>query len=155
MSYSLTDLEKEIIAKIEAEKGAGNERIVADWVAHAVIADHPNMFGEDREFYAVCTYRTVRESTRRVMSKYRKNEIPDELQMTLEGFEYLQTYYVLTAKGEDGEETQVQVHVSAMTYEELTAKAEEHARAARAHDKHAEEIYRFRDAKFSATSHAG
>ena len=148
MAYSLNDLEIEIIQKIEREKDNGNERIHADWVAHAVMADHPRIEGEDKEFYTVCSYRTVRETTRKVMGKYRKNEIPEEFQMTMEGFEHLQVYYVVTQIDSDGDKTQVQVHISAMTYDELTAKAKEHEAFAKSHLSHSREIYRFRDEKF-------
>jgi hypothetical protein len=150
MSYSLSDLEKEIIKTIEAEKLAGNDRIPADWVAHAVMAAHPRITGEDKDFYTVCSYRTVRESTRKVMSDYRKGEAKHDTQMTMEGFEFLQTYYVIAGqKDEDGQSAQVQVHVNSMTFDELTLKAMEHDSFARGHARHRDEIYRFRDAKFA------
>jgi hypothetical protein len=151
MAYSLSDLEKEIISTIEQEKASGNERIPADWVAHAVMAAHPRITGDDKDFYTVCSYRTVREATRKVMGEYRKGEIQLDTQMTMEGFEFLQTYYVIAGpKDEDGQSSQVQVHVDAMSYEELTAKAVEHDAFAKGHARHRDEIYRFRDSKFAA-----
>jgi hypothetical protein len=144
MSYSLADLENEIIEKIEEQKQIGAGRINADWVAHAVMESHQDIEGSDRDFHIVCSFRTVRETTRRVMGKYRKTEISIDPQMTLEGFEYLQTHYVVTDTNGD----QVMVHVAAMTYEELTSKAQEHEASAKAHAAHANEIYRFRDQKY-------
>jgi len=155
MSYSLSDLESEIVDTIERERSAGNPGIPADWVAHAVMASHPHITGEDKDFYTVCSYRTVRETTRRVMSKYQKGEAQTDTQMTMEGFEFLQTYYVVTGpKGEDGNGIQVMVHVDAMTYEQLTEKALEHDAFARGHGRHRDEIYRFRDSKFGDVSAA-
>ena len=149
MTYSLADLEVEIISVIEREKDAGNVRIPADWVAHAIMAAHPRIVGEDKDFYTICSYRTVREATRRAMSKYRNGEVTEVEQTSLEGFQHLQKYYVITEKDEDGDDQQVQVHVDTMTYEQLTAKALEHHAAGVAHLKHRDEIYRFRDAKFN------
>ena len=150
MSYSLNDLETEIVQRIEEEKESGNSRINADWVAHAVMEAHQNIEGADRDFHLVCSFRTVRETTRRVMGKYRKNEISIDPQMTMDGFEYLQTHYVVADMSGD----QVMVHVFQMTYEELTAKAEEHEASAKAHAQHARELYRLRDQKFAATEAA-
>ena len=138
MSYSLNDLEQEIVRKIEEQKTEQSARINADWVAHAVMKDHADIAGADREFHVVCTFRTVRETTRRVMGKYRKNEVSVDPQMTMEGFEYLQTHYVVADKNGD----QVMVHVLSMTFEELIAKAEEHEASANAHSRHAREIRR-------------
>ena len=50
-----------------------------------------------------------------------------------------------------GAKSQLQVvHVDAMSYEELTAKAVEHDAFAKGHARHRDEIYRFRDSKFAA-----
>jgi hypothetical protein len=149
MPYSLADLEIEITNVIEHQKASGNARIPADWVAHAVMAAHPRIGGEDKDFYTICSYRTVRETTRRVMSKYRNGETAGTEQTSLEGFDFLQKYYVVTEKDDDGDDQQVQLHVDVMTYEQLTAKALEHHAVGVAHLKHRDEIYRFRDAKFS------
>lgn len=146
--YSLQDLETEIINLIERQKYEGARIIPADWVAQAVMASHPSISGDDSDFYTVCSYRTVRETTRRVMSKYRKNEI-ETSQVTLDGFEMLQTHYVIAHKDQHGEDAQVMKHVDEMTYDELTAKAIEHERVGLAHLKHRDELYRFRDSKFN------
>jgi hypothetical protein len=150
MAYSLGDLETEITQKIEEQKQIGCGRINADWVAHAVMEAHQNIEGDDRDFHLVCSFRTVRETTRRVMGKYRKNEISIDPQMTMDGFEYLQTHYVVTDSSGD----QVMVHVFQMTYQELTEKAEEHEASAKAHAQHARELYRLRDQKFASINAA-
>ena len=147
MPYSLSDLEQEITDTIEREKDSGNGAIPADWVAHAVMAAHPQISGEDKDFYTVCSYRTVREATRRVMSKYGRGEL-ESPQATLDGFEFLQTHYVVSDTGVDGDVIQTMKHIDMLTYEELTAKAVEHEAVGMSHLKHRDEIYRFRDSKF-------
>jgi len=147
MPYTLTELEREIVAKIELEKASGNQEIVADWVAHSVMAEHREIVGDDSEFHTCCSYRTVRETTRKVMSAYQKGEVKDASQTTLDGFEYLQTHYVITRDiGKHAQ--QMMVAITALTYDELTVKAGEHYAMQKAHGKHGDEIIRFRDDKF-------
>ena len=147
MPYTLSELEREIVAKIEAEKSSGNRAIVADWVAQSVMSEHRHIVGDDSDFHTCCSYRTVRETTRKVMSAYQKGEVKDAAQATLDGFEYLQTHYVIT-RDTGKHAQQMMVAITELTYEELTAKAGEHYAMQKAHGKHGDEIIRFRDDKF-------
>jgi hypothetical protein len=142
-TYTQNDLMREITQKIESEKESGAATIVADWVAHSVMDSHSDIDGADKDFHITCSYKTVRDAVRRVMGNFQKNEIAADPQMTMEGFEYLQTHYVIDRGGD-----QVMAHVMSMTYEELTAKAEEHGRQKKAAAKHEQELYRLRDRLF-------
>jgi hypothetical protein len=84
------------------------------------------------------------------MSKYKKGEAQPDGQLTMEGFEYLQTYYVIENNEKDGEKSQSMIHIEQMSYEQLTQKALEHDAFQKAHGRHRDEIYRFRDAKFES-----
>lgn len=142
--YSLADLTKEVTDKIESAKASGHTEIVADWIAHSVISDHPDLSGDDTDFYQICSYRTVRETTRAVMGAYDKNELKDSAQQILEGFTKLQTHYVVSRM-----KKQCMVHVDAMTFEELKAKANEHYAMQIGHGIHGDEIMRFANDKFN------
>ena len=152
MTYSLADLSQEITNLIEGAKADGVKEIVADWIAHGVMKAHPFIEGNDSDFYEVCAYRTVRETTRAVISAYQKGEVPSEHQQILEGYKRAQTHYVVDRGPKKKEKHMVMVHIQSMTYDELTSKAAEHAAMQVAHGEHARELLRFRDDKFSDQS---
>lgn len=138
-AYSIKDLQEEIAKKIEWLQRNNGATLHPDWITNAVIADHPHISGEDKDFYTCCSRAEVRNETRRQLNRYRaKPDAEPDPQLTLEGFDRLQQYYLV-----DRDETQVAVRIDQLTDEEIYAKAAEYEAMGRGCFQHAQELYRY------------
>lgn len=133
-----TDLDHEVESFLLGRIEAG-ETIPADWIATAVIEQHPNIDGEDTEWYRSHVYGAVRNSVRRVLRKFKptEDEGRDE-QMILPGFERLQRAYLV-----EREAAQRVVPINQLTDEEIAAKVVEYETMAAGCLKHADELRRY------------
>lgn len=139
--YTLADLQNEIAAKVEWLRENNGRTLHPDWITTAVLADHPDVYGEDRAFYARCTRQTVREETRRALNKYKVvADQQADAQLVLPGFTRLQKYYLV-----DRDQTQVAVRVDDLTDAEIDAKVAELRGMAAGCLEHVDELLRYRD----------
>lgn len=146
--YSISDLQTEIGSKIEYLREHNGPVLHPDWISQAIFADHPNIKGQDADFYKCCAWTTVRREVRQQINQAESD--PKKRQLSLEGFEHLQDYYVITRDKE-----QVAVRVDELTDTEIESKATEYDSMDRACLAHADELRRYkdlrRDKQFQAT----
>ena len=144
MSYE-TQLRAEIHQKID-ESIKANTRIVASWITHEICEDHRcglSEIGVDSDYWQWCGYRTTREYVRRCISK-RINDIPedDDPQLKLDGFDHVQTHYLVKRGGED-----IGVPIEEMTIDEIASKASHYKAMGAACFDHADELLRYIEVK--------
>lgn len=152
--YAFADLQKEIGAKIEWLRNNNGPTLHPDWITQAVMADHPDVDGKDADFYTCCSRVSIRKEVREQINKLEAPESKNSNQLTLEGFEHLQQYYVVKRDNE-----QVAVRIDNLTDSELEAKATEYENMGRSLLQHSDELRRYRalrradirDAHFSPT----
>lgn len=147
-SYSTTDLQREISEKIEYLRTHNGPVLHPDWISQAIFADHEDIRGADAEFYRCCAWTTVRREVRQQINQVESD--PRDHQISLEGFEHLQDYYVVTRNKE-----QVAVRVDHLTDSEIDVKANEYDSMGSTCLAHADELRRYkdlrRDKQFEAT----
>lgn len=138
--YTHKDLEQEVCAKVAALREEGVETMHPDWIAQAIITDHSDIHGEDADFYLCCSRRDVRAEVRRQLNRMKPAPEPEsDNQLTLEGFERLQEYYLVTRDRE-----QLAVRIDLLTDAELEEKALELEAMATGCREHAAELRRYR-----------
>lgn len=135
--YSLNDLKTEISAKINWLRENNGPELHPSWIAKAVMDDHSDVTGQDAEFHTCCSYALVRKEVTQQINKCEVD--PTVSQLTLEGFDHLQHYYVVK-RGEE----RLAVRVDNLTDEELDEKAGEYDTMGRACMDHADEIRRYK-----------
>lgn len=139
--YSTKDLIAEIAKKIEWLQRNNGHTLHPDWIANAVVTDHPDIRGEDSDFYVCCARSDVRNEVRRQLGKFKvKADKESDAQLVMEGFERLQKYYLVTM-----DEEQVAVRIELMTDEQLEEKEREYMAMGDGCYKHADEIRRYRE----------
>jgi hypothetical protein len=139
--YKISDLEGEILEKLDVlEALHPDQDIPASWIAQAVMADHGLRAEADPDgFHHCCSFRTVREYTRRVISQYDgKPTLTPDAQIVMPGYERLQTHYVVDRGGE-----QTMVRVDRLTSQERRNKAAELRAMGAGCYQHAEELDRY------------
>jgi hypothetical protein len=145
--YTPKKLDSEIEYKIEEmETLHPDQDIQADWVAQAIMLDHPLPvpIGEDG-FHHYTEYRTVREHVRRVMSRYDVKASPEpDRQLVLPGCERVQTHYLVDRGGQ-----QCMVSVNRMTDKEIDDKAAELVSMGMGCYQHSEELLRYKEKRSS------
>jgi len=139
--YKISELEGEILDKLdELQRKFPDQDIPALWIANSVMSDHGLIAEADPDgFHHTCSFRTVREYTRRVVSRYdgSPTATPDP-QIVLPGFERLQTHYLIDRDGE-----QTMVRVDRLSSAERRAKAAELRAMGAGCYQHAEELDRY------------
>jgi hypothetical protein len=143
--YSLKDLQLEITAKIEWLKQHNGETLHPDWITQAIMSDHEDIEGKDREFHRCCSRLSVRKEVTQQINKIEPMRRGEINQLTLEGFDYLQEYYVVARDKE-----LVGVRLDRMTDDEIESKALEYESMARACWMHANELRRYRESRRGA-----
>jgi len=137
--YSQTDLTREINELILAMQERNEPRMHPDWITQEIMLRHPGIEGEDSDFYTLTARSHVRDSVRQALNRFKvKPELVANSQITLEGFERLQRYYLAD---EDG--AQVAVRVQDMTERQLADKAAELRAMGAGCYQHADEIERY------------
>lgn len=143
MVQTQTDLESEVHEMIQL--GVRQNMVMpATWIAQAVVERHSNISGLDRDFYVLCAWAHIRVSVRRVLRTYRGNPRNTEDQLRLPGHEGLQRAYLTERDKEE-----VIVPVDQLTEEELLQKESELRRMAVGCDTHANELKRYRIARYA------
>lgn len=137
--YSFTDLQREISAKIEWLRDNNGPTLHPDWVTQAILSDHSDITGKDADFHLCCSRISIRKEVREQINKLDAPESKINKQLSLEGFEHLQQYYVVKRDGE-----QVAVRVDHLTDAEIETKAREYEAMGRSLLSHADELIRYR-----------
>ncbi len=117
-----------------AEKLGNGEIVGVKWLANEMIQRKPDIQGDDCDFYIGCAHGHLSRIIKKVIGKYEPTEAHDE-QLTLDGFERLQTGYPVERDGE-----RVLVPTPQCTDEELLTRASEHREMARGNMRHAQEL---------------
>jgi len=137
--YTFKDLTVEIEQVIADYEAKGERRLHPDWITQSVMDLHPNVDGEDADFYRIVSRAQVREAVRQRLNAYRaKPEVSPQLELVAPGYERLQRRYLIN---EDGE--QVAVKVELMTSVQRLAKAAELRAMGAGCFQHADELERF------------
>jgi len=140
--YSFSDAQREIVAKIQWLIENNGSVLHPEFIAHAVVGDHPDVNGEDADFYKCCSFAKIRDEVRQQVNRMKiateKQEGSEQLVMP--GFDYLQQRYFV-----DRDNEPCIVRIEEMTDDELEAKAQEREAMGRACFAHADELRRYRD----------
>lgn len=112
-------------------------------IVQAIVDEHPDITGDDKDFYLRCAYQHIRDAVRKVLSDYKAHPGPTNQQMKLDGFEYLQKAYLL-----EREDEQAIVPIEVMTNEEFLTKINEYRTMAEGCIKHHDELERYRQERF-------
>jgi len=135
--YSLSTLNQEIQTVIEEMES--HSRLHPDWITQAVIARHPDVDGNDSDFYQCCTRSGVRDAVRKRLNRYKADPNDQtDAQIVMEGFDRLQKRYLIKENGE-----QVAVRIECLTRQQILAKALEQERMGYGCFQHAEELRRY------------
>lgn len=134
----LEEIETLVLERIE-------EGLVTDTavLARNIMDAHPDLRGQDAEFYELCAWRHVRVSIRMVLRDHKLIGREPSAQLLLPGFDHLQKAYAI---GQE-EEPKI-VPIDKMSKEDLEAKAEELRQMAFGCLEHADELDRYRIGKF-------
>ena len=138
--YAYADLQREIGAKIEWLRDNNGPTLHPDWITQAVMGDHEDITGKDADFHLCCSRVSIRKEVREQINKLDLPETKTNRQLSLEGFEHLQQYYVVKRDHE-----QVAVRIDALTDSEIEVKAGEYDSMGRSLLQHADELRRYKD----------
>ncbi len=134
--YSFHDLKKEIAKKIEWLQHNNGTEMHPTWITEAIMKDHPDVNGVDADFHLCASRHSVRQEVTKQINKV-ESDMPEN-QLKLEGFEYLQEWYVIL-RGED----RVAVRIENMSIAEGRQKAMEYRKMGDSCYAHANEIDRY------------
>jgi hypothetical protein len=127
---------KAVMQQVQDEVGRPDVLLITQ----RVLQNHPSISGPDRDFYICCAYRAVRHEVRERANQFPSGPRVHPSQITLEGFEHLQSFYQVSRP--NGIAT---VAIDEMTDDELEEKAREYEAMGRACMEHADELRRYRD----------
>ncbi len=134
--YSRADLVQEIKTQFYKMEDRGGS-VPKPWLVRSVMAYHPDIVGDDRDFALYCSEHHVTGEVERYFQSIKASETDLGQQFVLEGFEHIKKRYLVVR----GQEIQA-IRVAHMTPEELEAKAEELESFARGAFAHAAELRR-------------
>jgi len=115
------------------------------WAVEGIIKAHPDISGSDVEWYKRCTKGNVWDAVNAYVRSIKASEDdagPSEQIELFPGYERLQVAYSVERGG-----IQTIVPVALLTDDEIKSKIEAHERAAKGHEKHADELRRFMDGR--------
>jgi hypothetical protein len=135
---SFNEWQQAISAKLKWIRDHNGSILHPDWITEAVMKDHADISGEDADFHLFGSRGYIRSEVTAQINKIGK--VKDDRQGTLEGFEFLQEFYVV-----ERDKVLVAVSVFDMTDVEIDRKAEEKDSLAMANAKHATELRRFKE----------
>lgn len=137
--YTMKDMKTEIQAKVQTLRINRDVVLHPDWITQDVMIDHADITGDDAEFHRVCSRQTVREEVTKQINKIERLDADrSQLSFQIEGFEHLQSHYVIERKSE-----LVGVPIDDASDEELLCKASEYDSMSTALAAHAAEIRRY------------
>lgn len=137
------DIEAEVNDLIEFSINAG-EPIPSKWIMPKILANHPDIAGDDTDFYVICAQHHVQNTVRTCLRAWKTDEDDTPEQMRFEGFECLQKAYLVDRDGE-----QTIVPLTACSKNELVEKINEYRKMAAGCTKHANELERFVNERFA------
>jgi hypothetical protein len=144
--YSFTDLQREIGAKIESLVEQHGSELHPDWITHAILSDHPDVQGVDADFYTCCSRVSIRKEVREQINKIDSPDSKTNKQLSLDGFEHLQQFYVVRRDNE-----QVAVRIDNLTDTEIDLKAREYDSMGRTLLQHSDELLRYKELRRAET----
>ena len=137
--YTFSELTAEVQSVLESLDD--EPRWSAVWITQEVLNRHPDIDGNDSDFYVCMTRSSVRDHVRKHLNRYKLNpetQIHPDKQIVMAGFERLQKRYALT----DGED-EVLIQTQTATDVQLLTKADELDRMGEGCHQHAQEIRRY------------
>jgi hypothetical protein len=142
--YAYSDLLRvEIEQEIEELRVEHSPVLHPDWITKLILNRHPDLSGDDADFFAYNAREHVRGEVRRQLNRYKlKPEVQADRQLVLPGFLRLQEYY-LVARGEE----HVAVRINSLSEEESRAKYAELIAMAAGVLEHAREFQRYFSSK--------
>lgn len=141
MEYSQEQLTNEVQSMFDEFVAAGRS-IHVDWLANTVMDKHRDVHGTDKDFYVLCAWHHVKTSIRQVVRKSKPNEesgLSSIPQLSLPGFERIQTHYHVERDGEI-----CLIRIDELSDQEIELKVEEYERMAEGCRLHAAELRRYK-----------
>lgn len=140
--YSFSEAQREVIAKIEWLIANNGSVLHPELIAHQVAADHPDVNGDDADFYKCCSFAKLRDEVRQQINRMKVKTESDEgsEQLAMPGFDYLQQRYFIERDKEP-----CIVRIEEMSDLEIEAKAKEREAMGRSCFAHADELRRYRE----------
>ncbi len=135
--YSFAELQREI-SKVIDQKRALKEKLHPSWITTAIMESHSDITGVDADFHKCCSRVSIRKEVTQQVNRIDADPANPSQQLILDGFDHLQSYYVVERDGE-----LVGVPVDEVSNAELLRKADEYDAMGRACMKHADEIRRY------------
>jgi hypothetical protein len=148
MSYTDADLTHEI-ASIVSERFDREQPIAASDVALHIISQHMGDFQQGGDFASYCAWHTTRKAVGSYLCRHFRDDAGQIKQLRFPGFENLQAAYLIEVDG-----APVVVPLDQLTADDLERIAQRLEREGRAKTKHAEEVRRFRRARFQELERA-
>lgn len=116
----------------------------ATWITHEICENHKHELSGDAEFSRFNIYENVRGEVTKTINKFAGDKpAKEDNQLPLEGFDYVQSHYVITRDGED-----VGLPVYQMEADEIDAKVSLYRKMGNTCHAHADELVRFKDQQF-------
>jgi hypothetical protein len=130
----------QLASDIEQVMQSMEGRLHPEWITQAVCDLHKDVHGADAIFWTVTGRAEIRERVRSAINRFKlKATVEPDRQIVLEGFERLQTHYLVQ---EDGE--QVAIPIEEMTDKQWDWKEREFALMSQGISQHLAEIRRYR-----------
>lgn len=143
--YSMKQIREELRAEISRQMEVRNDEIEPAWVAQAVLVAHSEIDGDDKDFYLCAARQAIQHEARQIVNALDKGDVIGPEQLVMEGFNYLQRYYVVERDGR-----RPAIAIDQCSREELEAKEREHFTRSETEAEHAREIRRYIEIRFGA-----
>lgn len=146
--YSISQLNQEIRTLVDARIQA-KCAIHPDWITQEILNNHPDVDGDDSDFYLCVGKESVRSQVRQQINRFKL--APDKAlhvdrQLVLPGYERLQVFYLIESEGE-----QVAIPLVRLSGSQRKAKIAELRAMGDGCYQHADELERY-DAEHPASA---
>lgn len=141
-----SEIDTEILAIIESRMTSSLD-VAGPWLIHEVVNQHPNIEGDDEDFYRCCAFGHVAARVREALRREAQRDNSEDRQLLLPGWSHLHRRYSI-----ERNDQQMIVPIEAMTDLELEKKAAEYIRQSDGLRSHADEINRYRMQRRSMTA---
>lgn len=144
--YSQSDLFVEVCKIIDDTVDKG-QQTQASWIATSVITKHPEITGNDSDFYTLCAREHVRDTVRSALRRYKPQAGDSDPNLVLPGFKRLLKAYPIEREGD-----QVIVPIDQLSDPELDAKINELRAMGEGCFEHADELTRYKGQRKTPTA---
>lgn len=142
---STTEVTNEIRRQVADRVDAGIS-IRVEWFTQEILSQKDQISGDDADFYVSCAAVFIKDTVKRCIGLYEpKTTAPQDRQLVMDGFDYLQKAYTVDRAGE-----RMLVPVQDLTEDEILVRAEELKAIAKGTQKHALELLGYLRAKQAA-----